>query len=133
MARTWWGKILAEHDTEPTEFSGGLLKVLVGAWLLMPWSTFASSPTFETVEVIPEWAWGSLLVTTGIGHWLALRNGSVRWRRLACLIGFVFWFAFGTTFWIANPRGFAVVVYGLLAAQQGWAYVRLTILQRVFS
>ena len=122
---SWWGRILAEHDTEPVELSGGALKVLLGCWLLLPLDSFGSSPTFAALDVIPEAALGFLLLGVGIGHLLALRDGYVPWRRMASLIGFLVWFTFAATFVWSNPPAMGWLPFLLSAAGQGWCYIRL--------
>lgn len=122
---SWWGRILDEHDTEPVELSGGVLKVLLGFWLLLPMDSFASSPTFAVLDVIPETAMGLVLLAVGIGHLLALRDGYVPWRRAASLIGFLIWFTFAATFVWSNPPAMGWLPFLLSAAGQGWCYIRL--------
>lgn len=122
---TWVGAIGREMDTEPIELSGGTLKLLAGAWLLMPFGTFETSSVFRLVAVIPEWAWGILLIAIGIGHLMALADGSAGWRRSASLLGFLVWFTFASTFVYSNAAGLSWCAFFVLACQQGWAYIRL--------
>jgi hypothetical protein len=125
LSDSWWGRILAEHDTEPAELSGGALKIALGFWLLLPWQTFTSSPTFESLAVVPEWIWGGVLVCVGVMHLAALRDGYRVWRRGACLVGFLVWFSMACTFVIANPPAMGWLLFMLSALQQGWCYIRL--------
>ncbi len=122
---SWWGLILAEHDTEPVELAGGVLKVMLGAWLVLPWQSFASSPTFETLAVVPEWLAGMALLSLGAWHMLALRSGVRCWRRTASLLGFLVWFSMAVTFVIANPPAIGWLAFMMAALGQGWCYVRL--------
>lgn len=122
---SWWGRVLAEHDTEPTELSGGLLKVVIGAWLLLPMQTFSSAPAFGTISVIPENLWGLFLVVIGIGHLAALRNGHPAWRRYAAFVGCFIWSAIGLTFLAANPVGIGSLLFLGAGIAQGWCYSRL--------
>lgn len=125
MRSSWWGRILAEHDTEPTELSGGALKVMLGFWLLLPWQTFSSSPTFERLAVVPEWLWGGVLLSIGVGHLAALHDGYAPWRRGASLAGFLIWFSMAVTFVFANPPAMGWLLFMLAALAQGWCYIRL--------
>jgi hypothetical protein len=125
IQRSWWALILAEHDTEPTELSGGLLKAVIGFWLLLPVQTFSNAPAFEAVSVIPESAWGVFLVVVGVLHLAALRNGHAGWRRWAALIGCFIWCAMGLTFMAANPAGIGPLLFVGAGLAQGWCYSRL--------
>ena len=125
LRNTWWGKILAEHDTEPTELAGGLMKVVLGSQLIAPVDTFSNSPAFHDLTILPEWLWGLLLIGFGVGHWFALRHGYRPWRRLASAIGFLIWFALGATFLHAAPNSLGAWVFLLAALGQCWCYVRL--------
>ena len=122
---SWWGQILAEHDTEPTELAGGLLKVVIGGWLLLPLQPFEASATFTQLDVLPEWAWGLALLAVGCGHLWAVWDGYVPWRRAASMLGFCVWFTLAVLAGWFNLAGLGLPLFALLAAGQGWAYVRL--------
>lgn len=104
---------------------GGLLKIVVGVWLLLPWDTFASSSTFRVIGVAPEWAWGTVLFLVGSGHLVVLRDGSRTGRRRASLIGFLFWFSLGSVFVFSNPPALGWLLFMMSALGQGWAWIRL--------
>lgn len=122
---SWWSRILSRHDTEPTELSGGLLKVCIGCWLVSPLQTFSSAPAFGTISVIPETLWGLFLVFVGIGHLAALRNGHPAWRRWASFVGCFIWCAMGLTFLSANPAGIGPLMFLAAGLSQGWCWSRL--------
>jgi hypothetical protein len=122
---SWWGLILREHDTEPTELSGGVLKVAIGTWLLLPAQTFSMSPAFGVISIIPENLWGVFLVVIGVGHLAALQNGHRAWRRWASLVGCFVWCAIGLTFLAANPAGLGSLLFLGAGIAQGWCYSRL--------
>lgn len=125
IKRSWWGMILAEHDTEPAELMGGLLKVAIGAWLLLPWSTFSASRTFQMMAVAPEWFWGGAFIGIGAFHLYALRKGGVHRRWWAAMIGFTIWFSLAFVFVAANPPAIGWLMFMAAACAQGWASVRL--------
>ena len=122
---SWWGRILAEHDTEPIELIGGITKVLMGCWLLLPWDTFASSAAFSVLAVLREQLWGALLILIGAAHLAALYNGHRAWRGWAALIGFLIWFAFACVFVVTNPPGVGWIMFLSVAFAQMWASIRL--------
>lgn len=125
ISRSWWGRILAEHDIEPTELSGGTLKIVVGFWLVLPLQTFSSAPAFGVISVIPENLWALFLVVIGAGHLAALANGHPAWRRWAAFVGCFIWSAMGITFIWANPAGIGPLLFLGAGLSQAWCYVRL--------
>lgn len=126
LASSWWGLILAEHDTEPMELLGGAAKLLLGAHLLAPWQTFVGNVhLYADMAALPEWAWGTALVALGIGHLGALRNGDYGWRRWSSFAGFLVWASLGATFLHTQPTALIGPTLLVFAAGQGWCYVRL--------
>lgn len=124
IRHSWWGKILAEHDTEPTEVASGVMKVGLGLFLLLPGQTF-TNPVYALLAALPEPLWGGILVVLGVVHILAVRDGSRVWRRRMALAGFLMWCLFTLSFALGNILNTGCVVYGLLAFGQGWCYIRL--------
>lgn len=122
---SWWGLILAEHDTEPVELIGGGTKTLMGVWLLLPWKTFAGSASYLVLSVLPEWLWGSFLLAVGLLHLTALYSGNRRARKYASFAGFLVWASFGTVFLWANPPAIGWIMFLSVAAAQMWASIRL--------
>lgn len=125
LRRSWWGLILVEHDTEPTEMFGGMLKVLIAVVLLLPLQTFSGNRVYGMLSVLPEPIWGAVLLVFGVTHLLALRSGNRAWRRGMALAGFLIWFTWSVSFFDGNPSNTGGVVYLLAATLQGWCYVRL--------
>lgn len=123
LRASWWGRILAEHDTEPTELSGGLLKVTIAFWLLMPFQSL--SPAFGAVTLIPEFWWSIFLLVVGIGHVTALRDGFPAWRRWGCLVGVFVWGALAISLWSNGVVGLAPLLFFGACLSQGWCYIRL--------
>lgn len=122
---SWWGLILADHDTEPVELIGGATKVAMGVWLLMPLRSFASSPTFVTLNLLPEWVWGLFLLALGLLHLAALHNGYRPWRKWSALIGCLVWCSFSIVFVWANPPAIGWIMFMSVGLAQMWASVRL--------
>lgn len=123
IRRSWWGRILAEHDTEPTELSGGILKVAIAFWLVLPWQTLG--PAFGAVSLIPELWWAVFLMVVGIGHLAALRNGFPAWRRWGSLVGVFVWCSLAISLWLNGSLGLAPLLFLGAGLSQGWVYCRL--------
>lgn len=131
LASSWWGRILAEHDTEPVELLSGALKLALGVHLLLPWPTFPNNPRlYADMTVLPEWAWGIALIAISIGHLGALRDGAPSWRQWAAFTAFLVWIALGVTFVHTQPTALIGPTLLLFALASGWCYVRLGILRR---
>src|SRR5688572_6041806 len=124
IRRSWWGRILAEMDTEPVELMGGGAKIVMGVWLLLPFQSFTSSPTFAALSVLPEWLWGTFLLCVGLFHLAALRDGYRGWRKWAALVGFLIWVSFGTVFVWTNPPAIGWVLFMSVGGAQMWASIR---------
>lgn len=127
LACTWWGRILSEHDTEPTEMAGGILKVLLGAQLLLPFDTFGSSTTFRDLQSLPEWLWGVALLSVGVSHLVALARGSAFWRRQFAFIGASVFLGLTGIFLHTSPSSWGAWVFCLAGVWQVWCYVRLRV------
>ena len=128
---SWYGRILAEHDTEPSELLSGALKVTLGLHLLWPGQTFAGNTLlYGDMAILPEWAWGMLFVAVGVGHLGALRNGNASWRRWAAFAAFLVWSSLGFTFLHTQATALVGPTFAVLAVSSGWVYVRLGILAR---
>lgn len=125
LSAAWWTLILAEHDTEPAELSGGLLKMAIGLWLLLPFDTFGSSPTFAALSILPEWLWGVTLIGLGTFHLLALQGGNRDQRRHAATIGYLVWFSFAVVFVATHPPAFGWIAFMVAGLAQLWCSLRL--------
>lgn len=122
---SWWGLILSEHDTEPTEMFGGVMKLLLAGVLISPQDTFGSARVYGMLSALPEPIWGAVMLVFGTVHLLALRHGVRAWRRWMALTGFLIWFTWSVSFILGSPSNTGAVVYLLAAFGQAWAYVRL--------
>lgn len=123
MACSWWMRILQEHDTEPTELSGGVLKVTIALWLLGPWQ--ALSPAFGAVSMIPEIWWAVFLMVVGVGHLAAIRNGHPAWRQWGSLVGVFVWSSLAVSLWVNGVVGLAPLLFLGAAFSQAWCAIRL--------
>ena len=125
IRNSWWGLILAEHDTEPTELASAILTSLLGLFLLAPADTFAVGRIYSFLALLPETFWGVLLIVVGVLQGVMLRTGWRSARRAMAMAGFVIWSWFGISFLMGNSSNTGWVVYFLAAAGMGWVYVRL--------
>lgn len=125
--------ILTRKDFDSAELFSSAFKVLWGGWLLLPMDTFGASGDFRLMRsafawqpyLAPEAIWGLLLVGLGLNHIHALATRRFRMRRRAVRIGAGIWSAVAVLVFAASPGGPGLVVYGMLALANAWAYWRL--------
>ena len=103
--------------------SGGLLKVTLSLWLLLPVQSLG--PVFGAVSMIPEFWWSIFLMVVGVGHLVALRNGHPAWRRYGAFVGFFVWCSLAITLWVNGAVGIAPLLFLGAGLSQGWCYYRL--------
>lgn len=126
LRSSWWGLILVEHDTEPSEMFGGAMKIGLAGVLAYPNDTFGSTTrVYGMLSILPEPIWAVVLLVFGVVHLAALRSGVRSTRRWTALAGFLIWFTWSVSFFLGNPANTGGVVYLLVACMQAWCYVRL--------
>lgn len=88
-----------------------------GLWLLAPWDTFSGAPGWAAMAaVMPEWAWGLLLLALGSAHLaLAQRHAPLVWRRVLNAIGAAVWFGIAIGFGLSSPTGTGFLTYTFIA------------------
>lgn len=118
-------ELLWRKDFEFCEVLSGVVALGWGIVLLMPWSTFSTSPSFNAMAYAPEWLWGFLLLWIGLTQLGALLLDHRRPRRWSALGATFIWVFLSVGFFVSNPYGTGVVVYPALAASAGWAYLRI--------
>ena len=118
--------LLLDYDFEFSELFGGAVAFLWGFWLLLPWSTFAASPSFAAMsELAPEWAWGLFICSLGTTQLVGLIANRWQWRRRSTLSMCLVWVFVSVMFMIANFPSTSSVVYPLIFLSQLWAYLRM--------
>lgn len=128
IQKSWWGRIIAEHDTEPEELRAATTDILVGFWLFLPFNTFSASPTFYVMTVLPELIWAlGFLTLGGVGLYI-LRSGDLEKRRKIALINFLIWGALAFVFVFGNPPAIGWLLFMYAAIGQGWCTIRLGLL-----
>lgn len=117
---TFRGRIAAmlmKRDLQPIEIVFGFCgEVLWGLFLVLPFRTFASSPSFAVMDYAPEWLWGLAVAAIGIARIIATGNDSRRGRNAVAVAGIFMWGAIASMLFWANPHATGWVTYGLLHA-----------------
>lgn len=121
--------ILGRLLFESVDLILALHSMALGLWLLMPWSTFASSITFRMMGTLaPEWVWGGVILAGGLGLFTALLLDNIQWR-LRILRGLAFlWLVVAMAMAVANLRSIAAISYIFFGLIYIRAYLRLAAL-----
>lgn len=116
----WWSA-----DTRGAEVLSALVAWTWGLWLLLPWDTFSSVSSYSFMSsLLKETTWGALFLFVGGLQSLAMCGNVQLFRYPAAVFALVLWVSAGLMFFAANPYAHAPVLYGLLAASQGWVILR---------
>lgn len=98
-------------------FSSTLIAFMIGLWLINPnVDTFGSAPGFrEVARVAAETTWGIALTCVSLLRFYALfRN--LYWLRIHLgYVALAIYLYLGILFYIVNPDGLAIFIYGGLA------------------
>lgn len=118
--------ILFNRDFEFSELLNGVMATALGAWLLLPFQTFTSTPTFGAMrDLAPEWLWGCGIVIIGLAQLVGLIADWWRWRRQVALASIFVWASLSTLVVFSNPASPDAAMYLVLSLSVGWAYLRL--------
>ena len=97
-----------------------------GLWLVLPWPTFASTPTFALLEYMaPELFWGYLIMalcTFKIYVLLWSRNPNLKIVPNAIMAGY--WFVCFLSFVMSNWQSTASVIYFFFFLSSVWVTYR---------
>lgn len=122
-----WQRLLL-LDTRPLEAMTAVEAILWGGWLVLPFSTFSSSPAFAYLDRwAPEAAWGCAALALGalqlVAIWLSLRNGEplprLRWPMAWLMV--VLWSLTDGAFWVSSLPSTATVTYLVFSLAALWS------------
>lgn len=120
VRRLWWA------DPTPIEVQMALLLTLVGAWLLAPPPTFASTSAFAVLARPGELVVGVILLVLGGAGLVAVARGApIRWRRAGMFAAAGVCASWSMSFWLGNPAGTGWLTWAVLALGPMWAVIRL--------
>lgn len=122
---------MTETPTWPLEVYLASQALLLGLWLLAPWSTFSALPGAygRLGAMLPEPAWGAILFGHGVAHFGVLLNALVnrqvdpcRWAALGLIL---IWGVVLGGFVASNPFTAATPIFGLSIVAAAWVYYHL--------
>lgn len=119
-------RVIWEAETTAVEAGIALRSLTWGGWVLgSPWNVFAVSGTYRHFrDVMPEWAWGLMVLVVGAGHSLAVLSGKTV-RRWTALASFLVWTLVCSAYVWSNNRTAAAPTHFVTALASGWVYLRL--------
>jgi len=110
-----------EADTTSIEVVLALESILLGVWLLLPFDTFGSSATFNSLRMWPgEVATGLFVLATGLARTFGLATRSIRTRQIAAIYGLFVWSYIDYSFAESNIVATGVVTYFLFVVLSIW-------------
>ena len=115
--------------TDHLELFMGWMAMVWGTWIMLPFSTFDSSPsTYSTMRWIcnSEFAWGGFVATVGLCVWIAWALGTVRHRSWLAFTGAMVWLLLAAMFLIGDARSAGGAVYGSFCLASAVVHLRLT-------
>ena len=122
--------LLVKKDVELVEIVTGGIGASWGLWLLMPWTTFGSSPSFRAMaSTAPEWLWGIVILIAGGLQLAGLGRDHFKMRRAGALAMAAVWVFVSTMIGIASPTSTGVIVYPWLAMASFWSYWRIRLVR----
>ena len=126
---TGFKRIFTFYDVEPLEFWNGVLSVVWGFWLFIPfWDTFSASASFRVMAMLaPEWVWGLTVMFLGIYKVNALLRSYYIGRRRYSLLSGILWAFIAFIFFLSNKQSTGIVIYLLFAVADMIVYRHLTL------
>ena len=96
------GDIILRTDTEYTEFLLGMVSLMTGIWLFMPFCHSHFQGSLGTTAK-PE-VWGSLLLFSGATKFIGILRGRLGLRQHSCFIAMFVWWFISCVFLTENTR-----------------------------
>lgn len=120
FARTMW----RDRRIFRVELYLALQSVMLGVWLIAPWSAFRSIPrVYDTLgALMPEIGWGVLFLFHGASYMLALDRNSMAWRQRLAIVHVFLWSVVCMAFLTTAPLSTAVPMYLVPVLGGLWAY-----------
>lgn len=121
-------------DPTALEMGMGLVAVVWAVWLVLPFDTFAGSPSFALFRALAgsalwgagpaEVIWAVVAFSIGYGQWRAARARNHRARRALCFAALLFWLVVAGAMVAGNSTDPMIGIAGALAVKSGWAHLR---------
>jgi hypothetical protein len=121
-------------DPTALEMGMGVVTIVWALWLVLPFDTFASLPSFALFRLLAgsalwgagpaEVIWAAIAFIIGYGQWRAARARNHSARRMVCFIAVLFWLLVAGAMLAGNSTDPMIGIAGALAVKNGWAHLR---------
>lgn len=111
-------------ETAALELYAAVDALLLGMFLIAPFETFGSSPTFAFVNrVASEQTWGGILLAVGVAQIAGLNGVNHRLREVMAVASAIIWAIWGVGLMRSNAASTATITYPMLTLAMMWAYI----------
>jgi hypothetical protein len=119
--------MMQERRSFAVEAYLGTQSLFFGAWLLMPWSTFAAHGSVADayrilMALAPERLWGAAFMVQGAAQLFVLDRGGKQWRAHLTASHVLLWLTLAMAFMMTVPLSTATPMYLLPVLGGLWAH-----------
>jgi hypothetical protein len=121
-------RLITESDTTLAEFWSSTMLVVVGAWLLVPFSpsTFTALPTYRLMShLAPEWCWGFAAMGLGAVQSFANLTRNRDARRNSAFVNSIFLGFVAMLVFVSVPESLMPPLCGTAAFLDGVIFLHL--------
>ena len=121
-------------DPTALELGMGLVAMVWAVWLILPFDSFVSSPSFAMFRVLAgsaiwgaepaEGIWAAVAFIIGYGQWRAARARNHSARRMVCFAALLFWLVVAGAMVAGNSTDPMIGIAATIAVKSGWAHLR---------
>jgi hypothetical protein len=109
--------------TDLHELFGAAWAFALGFWLLVPFDTFATTPTFRVLAAISiEGLWGAALFAFGLWRFDAILMNRRDTNHALTMAAVVLWGSLAVLFFLGNPAAPGAALFMLLATLESLSY-----------
>jgi hypothetical protein len=114
-------------DKKHLEFLPAVFELLWGLWIINPWeNTFAITSAYRIMAgVMPEWAWGALLLVLGIIQLIVIFRGTLHMRAISSVTCLFIFLSLALLIFFGNPASVTIPTYLIFAICEWFAYTEV--------
>lgn len=122
-ARLWW--VLSKAHSDLTELLFSLIAIIWGLWLLLPFNSFGSSPSWSAMLAFAsEDTWAIWILIIGLIQFLGVACNYESSRKRSPFVLFLTWLCVAAGLIFTSPITTGIPLYGSIAIIQGLLYLR---------
>ena len=121
-------KTILFTNTRPLETVVAVQSLLWGGWLLIPQSTFATSPAYAILaKVASEGVWGACVMVVGMAQFVAVHVNIHKWRKYVSYVSLSLWLFVDVAFWLSQSWSTASATYLVFVLMGMWSLISLSV------